>query len=224
MMACMLKIFEKELAAPRTLQTSSSSVMIEIQVVTRRSRSNLPYSRLVARPSWRDLINIDHHTMPIASSSRRRTNSRTNRQPSSDGIEEDHPTQHRGEDDGVDEDGDEDEQPSRSARVKKERISKGKQPDPKVPAGDNEDDDDDRIDVENFKDQPLAREDAGKVTGIIKDWEMIRKQSQSGAGGWIEGIGVSMADLMDGEEAQKVKQFLVHRCNQTEMRIGLGGA
>ena len=155
--------------------------------------------------------------MPVASSSRRRTNGRTNRQPSSDGIEEDHPTQHQGEDDGVDEDGDEDEQPSRSARVKKERISKRKQPDPKVPVGDNEDDDDDdRIDVENFKDQPLAREDAGKVAGIIKDWEMIRKQSQSGAGGWMEGIGVSMADLMDGEEAQKVKQFLVHRCNQTE--------
>ena len=143
-------------------------------------------------------------TMPVASSSRRKTNGRTNRQPSSDGIEEDQPTQHRGQDEEVDDDEDEDEQPVRSARVKKEKLSKGKRPDPKEPAGDEEDDDEDRIDVENFKDQPLAREDASKVAGIIKDWEMIRKQSQSGAGGWMEGIGVSMADLMDEKEAKKV--------------------
>jgi E3 SUMO-protein ligase NSE2 len=144
--------------------------------------------------------------MPVATSSRRRTNGRANRQPSSDGIEEDQPTQHRGEDDEVD-DEDEDEQPSRSARAKKEKISKGKPSHPKAHAGDNdegEDDDEGRIDVENFKDQPLAREDAGKVAGIIKDWEMIRKQSQSGASGWMENIGVSMADLMDEEEAKKV--------------------
>jgi E3 SUMO-protein ligase NSE2 len=148
--------------------------------------------------------------MPVATSSRRRTNGRANRQPSSDGIEEDRPTQ-QGKDDDVDEDDDEDEQPSRSARVKKEKLSKAKRPDPKEPTSandDDQDDDEDRIDVENFKDQPLAREDASKVAGIIKDWEMIRKQSQSGAGGWMEGIGVSMADLMDGEEAKKVNSFI----------------
>jgi len=143
--------------------------------------------------------------MPVASSSRRKTNGHPNRHLSSDGIEEDQPTQHGGEDEEVDDD--EDEQPVRSARVKREKLSKGRRPDPKEPTGDNsdeEDDDEDRIDVENFKDQPLAREDASKVAGIIKDWEMIRKQSQSGAGGWMEGIGVSMADLMDEEEAKKV--------------------
>jgi E3 SUMO-protein ligase NSE2 len=150
--------------------------------------------------------------MPVASSSRRRTNGRAARQPSSDGIEEDQPTQHQGEDDEVDEDEDEDEpagqqaSPTRPARFKKGRLSKGKRSGPKERSGDNEDeedDDDGRIDVENFKDQPLAKEDAGKVAGIIKDWEMIRKQSQSGAGGWMASIGVSMADLMDEEEAKR---------------------
>jgi hypothetical protein len=149
--------------------------------------------------------------MPVATSSRRRTNGRANRQPSSDGIEEDQPTQHQGQDDEVDEDEDEDGQPSRPARVKKEKLSKGRHSGHNDPASDNDDDDDDdegRIDVENFKDQPLSREDAGKVAGIIKDWEMIRKQSQSGAGGLMESIGVSMADLMDEEEAEKVRQLL----------------
>jgi len=151
--------------------------------------------------------------MAVATSSRRRTNGRANRQHSSDGIEEDQPTQHQGEDDEVDEDEDEGEQasPTRPARFKKEKLSKGRRSDPRKPAGGNdngEDDGEDRIDVENFKDQPLAREDAGKVGGIIKDWEMIRKQSQSGAGGWMTSIGVSMADLMDEEEAKKVGALL----------------
>jgi hypothetical protein len=150
-------------------------------------------------------------TMPVASSSRRRTNGRAARQLSSDGIEEDQPTQHQGEDDEVDEDEDEDQpgqqaSPTRPARFKKGKLSKGRRSGLKERSGDNEDeedDDDGRIDVENFKDQPLAKEDAGKVAGIIKDWEMIRKQSQSGAGGWMASIGVSMADLMDEEEAKR---------------------
>lgn len=154
--------------------------------------------------------------MPVATSSRRKKNARSNRAPSSDGIEEDQPTQ-GGEDDEVDDD-EEGDQPSRSARVKKEKLVKGRRLAPKAPARDEDDDDDDgegdaedadmgRIDVENFKDQPLSREDAGKVSGIIKDWEMIRKRNDDAAKGLMENIGISMADLMEEEEATKVIVF-----------------
>jgi len=166
--------------------------------------------------------------MPVASSSRRKTNGRAARQPSSDGIEEDQLVQHQREDDEVDDDDDEDEpagqqpSPTRPARFKKEKLSKGRRSGPKERSGDNgdeEDDDDGRIDVENFKDQPLAKEDAGKVAGIIKDWEMIRKQSQSGAGGWMASIGVSMADLMDEEEAKRASSSSLDSPLQQKLTI-----
>lgn len=122
-----------------------------------------------------------------------------------------------GTDDDVDndndEDEDEDEQPVRPSRVKKEKTSKtGRRSRPTADDDDEDEDEEqvnedhgDRIDVANFKDQPLARSDAGKLTGITKDWEMVRKQSQSAANGLMENIGVSMADLMDENEATKVR-------------------
>jgi hypothetical protein len=162
--------------------------------------------------------------MPVTSSSRRKTlptkgRSSRNRAPSSDRIEEDLDSQpEAGTDDDVDndnnEDEDEDEQPVRPSRVKKEKTSKtGRRSRPTADDDEEEDEDEeqvnedhgDRIDVANFKDQPLARSDAGKLTGITKDWEMVRKQSQSAANGLMENIGVSMADLMDEDEATKVR-------------------
>ena len=198
-MVCILKVFEAEFGVQGTLPTYEKW-LIAVSLALKWAA----VARLISATSTSLQVHFlsTNSTMPVSSSSRRRANG-TNRQHSSDGIEEDQPTQSQGEDDDVDED----EQSSRSARVKKEKLSKGKRSDPKEPTGDGndeEDDDDGRIDVENFKDQPLAKEDASKVAGIIKDWEMIRKQSQSGAGGWMENIGVSMADLMDEEEGKKV--------------------
>lgn len=145
--------------------------------------------------------------MPAASSSRRRNNGRS-RVLASDDIEEDQHSQHENEDDDVDEDENE-EQPSRSARVKKEKLSRSRRSQHVESAGDEDEDEDEvdenRIDIANFKDQPLSKDDSGpKINGIIKDWEMIRKQSQHSVKGLMDSIGVSMADLMQPEEAKKV--------------------
>ena len=127
--------------------------------------------------------------MPAASSSRRKTMPKSrlsrNREPSSDGIEEDS-SQRRieeGEDeDDVDNDNDDDEPPVRSSRVKKEKLSKANRRS-RRPADDENDEQvneehEGRIDVANFKDQPLARSAATTFTGVMSDWNTIRKQSQ----------------------------------------------
>lgn len=164
--------------------------------------------------------------MPIATSSRRNTlptkgRSSRNRSPSSDRIEEGSDNEPEVGNDDVDnnsdnEDEDED-QPVPPSRVKKEKISRRLRA--AADSADEEqgnEDNEDRIDVANFKDQPLARSDAGNFTGIITDWQMVRKQSQSAANGLMENIGVSMADLMDEDESTKVRDkrliLLLHFC------------
>lgn len=152
--------------------------------------------------------------MPTATSSRRKTNGRSRREPSSDGIEDAAPSQGAAEDDV------EEEQPSRSARtVKKEKKGGRSAPRPTVD-DDDEDDEDaageggeghtdyDRIDVNNFPDQPLTKDTAPNIKGILSDWDMIRKINTTSAKGALESIGVSMADLMDEDQATKVG---VHR-------------
>lgn len=145
--------------------------------------------------------------MPAASSSRRKP---SRRQPSSDGIEEDQSTQYRRDADDVDEE----EEPSRSAKVKKEKQSKAKRSEvqraPRDADDEEDEEEDDRIDVENFQDQPLSKDDAAKIHGMIKDWEMIRKQSQDSARNLMVNIGVSMADLMEGDEAKQVSRMHCH--------------
>ncbi|KAF7982922.1 hypothetical protein HWV62_25204 [Athelia sp. TMB] len=138
--------------------------------------------------------------MPVATSSRRKTNGHSRREPSSDGIEDAAPTQEAADDD-VDDEADEEEQPSRSARVKKEKKGGRSARKPAVEK-DGDDDDDDRIDVNNFPDQPLSKESATAISGTIKDWEMIKTKTKQTAQ-FMESIGVSVADLMEADEAEK---------------------
>jgi len=113
--------------------------------------------------------------MPVATSSRRKHAAR--RQNSED-IEETRSTQINGNDDDV---SDED----RPRKVKSEKKAKGKQR-AAPPAEEDEDgdagaaddmddeDDEDRIDVTNFANQPLRKQDITKLQGISGDWTDMR--------------------------------------------------
>ncbi|KAJ7505425.1 hypothetical protein B0H11DRAFT_1796168 [Mycena galericulata] len=132
--------------------------------------------------------------MPVATSRRRKTA----RQASSD-IEEDQPTQGGNVRDDVDED--EDDAPQR--RVKKEKkpgVKKEKEAATQDPE-DEEDDEEDRIDIDNFADQPLVKADCQKLSGFSKDWtsvEVVMHQPSD----IIARVAASMAEVA-GEEAQE---------------------
>ncbi|KAF9046399.1 hypothetical protein BJ165DRAFT_1158733 [Panaeolus papilionaceus] len=112
--------------------------------------------------------------MPVATSSRRKTNGR---RPNSEDIENSRPTQANDAMEDVSDDG-----RTRRSNVKQEKRGKGKQraeptnePAEENPAGDDDDDEDDneRIDVSNFEDQPLRRDDGHKLRAIAGDWERM---------------------------------------------------
>lgn len=108
--------------------------------------------------------------MPVGSTSRRRASRRQN----SEEIEDARNTQASRTEDVSDED-----QPV--AKVKKEKKGKKKavveEDDDDVVAPDLDDEDDeDRIDVANFPNQPLAKADLHKLKGIAQDWEAMASQ------------------------------------------------
>lgn len=138
--------------------------------------------------------------MPTASFSRRNA---SRRQASSD-IEEDQLTQRRRRE-AVD---DEDEEPRRRMNgVKKEKKASSSRQTARN--GDNKDDNDNgededgRIDVENFHDQPLSRADLPKLQGLSKDWQQMGKQVQQN---WnvIADVAASVADAAEGADAEAV--------------------
>ncbi|KAJ7175756.1 hypothetical protein C8R46DRAFT_989868 [Mycena filopes] len=133
--------------------------------------------------------------MPVATSRRRKSA----RQASSD-IEEDHATQAPPARDEVDDD---DEDAPQRTRVKKEKTTvkkeKGKAKAPKAEPEEDESDDDDRIDVENFADQPLTKADCGKIQGLVKDWESV-EQLMHQPSPIITNAATAMAEVA-GEEA-----------------------
>ncbi|KAF8133644.1 hypothetical protein EV363DRAFT_1448333 [Boletus edulis] len=147
--------------------------------------------------------------MPAASKSRLR---RTRRAPSSDHIEEeDVPSQQRA-DDVDNEDSEVDVQPVRKATVKKEKKHKINRAateapvaGPSKPNNDNDDEDEDvddgRIDLENFRDQPLDKKDGAKLHGIAQDWEMIRKQIHQSSFRLVKDVAISLADVMEVGES-----------------------
>ncbi|EGN92140.1 hypothetical protein SERLA73DRAFT_99710 [Serpula lacrymans var. lacrymans S7.3] len=137
--------------------------------------------------------------MPTASSSRLKSSARSRRVPSSDGIEEDGLSQQPTQDD-VDEGGSssEEEQQPRRKSVKKEKNAKKR-----GPQVEDDNEDDDRIDVRNFRDQPLDRKDGAKLHGIAQDWEMTRKQAHQGSFGLVNDVAISLADVMDGDQAEE---------------------
>ncbi|KAJ7288421.1 hypothetical protein C8J57DRAFT_1280184 [Mycena rebaudengoi] len=141
--------------------------------------------------------------MPVATSRRKKP---ARRQASSD--IEDEATQGRTARDEVDEDEDEDDAPS---RVKKEKTARqeGK--------GSCErkigscfpkrsktmtDDEDDRIDIDNFADQPLTKADTTKINGLMADWQAVEGAMHQNAA-IISHVAVSMAEVSNGEEGQE---------------------
>ncbi|RDB17908.1 E3 SUMO-protein ligase nse2 [Hypsizygus marmoreus] len=144
--------------------------------------------------------------MPVSTFSRRKS---SRRQMSSD-IEEDRPSQSRA-DEQVEE---ADEGPSRRRTngVKKEKkpnISRRQERAPEVNGNrdeDDEDDDDDdedgRIDIANFRDQPLAKTDVVKLQGIARDWNQMEITTRQN---WrvVGDVAVAIADAAEGEDAEQ---------------------
>jgi hypothetical protein len=144
--------------------------------------------------------------MPVASSSRQ---SRRRRAPSSDHIEEDFPTQRNGDD--VDIGGvSEEEQPARRTvkKEKKPKIARNKaEPLQAGPSNVDGDEDYDRIDLENFHDQPLDKKEGAKLHGIAQDWEMIRKQIHQSSFSLVKDVAISLADVMEAGQAEEVSEY-----------------
>jgi hypothetical protein len=136
--------------------------------------------------------------MPGKTTSSRR---KTARQASSD-IEEDQPTQARNPRDDVDDD--EEDAPQR--RVKKEKATvkkeKGKSQARAEDPEDDDEDEDDRIDIENFADQPLTKADCAKILGHAKDWDALEVAMHQSSP-IIARVASAMAEVA-GEEAQEV--------------------
>lgn len=136
--------------------------------------------------------------MPHAASRKRA--SRARREPSDDHIEAGDLTQ-RNDDVVVSEESD-DEQPRRTA--KKERTDKkGKAVLRDAGPTLESDDDDGRIDVENFRDQPLDKKEGAKLHGIAQDWELIRKQIHQGSFSLVKDVAISLADVMEVDQSVK---------------------
>lgn len=141
--------------------------------------------------------------MPVASSSRRRAN----RQPSSDNIEEDNPTQQSTNLDEVDGDEDEDEQPRHtSKRVKQEKTTKKRKVELQQTEDGDGDDDDGRIDINDLHDQPLDKQDTMKLRGMAEDWSRIRKSIHQPAFNLVKDVAVAMAEVAEGDEGEKVSR------------------
>ena len=144
--------------------------------------------------------------MPVATTSRQKFNGQSSRQrdPSSDGIEEAQASQRRivNNDELEDE---EEERPKRSAKGRKRNPARAMGSEAEESGYDDEElEDDSRIDVNNFKDRPLIKAEAGKIKGVASDWENIRTQSQNTVKGLMDNVGTSLADLMPPDEAEKV--------------------
>ncbi|KAG6866300.1 hypothetical protein C0991_006396 [Blastosporella zonata] len=139
--------------------------------------------------------------MPTATFTRKKSNKR---QASSD-IEEDRPTQRSAEQ--VDEDDDDPRSRRRANVVKKEKkpvINANRQQirDDDDEMDNNEDDDDndnDRIDVDNFSDQPLGKVDVAKLQGLSRDWAAVAEELRPT---WnvVGDVAVALADYGEGDD------------------------
>jgi E3 SUMO-protein ligase NSE2 len=126
------------------------------------------------------------------------------RQASSD-IEDGQSTQRSARDE-VDEE--EEEQPRPTKRIASSKKGKGRATAiEKAPAEDS-DNDTERIDVSNFSDQPLRREDMVKINGLGRDWQAVADQI-SNFGPVFGSVGASIADTSSDESAQKVCPYLI---------------
>ncbi|KAG6830696.1 hypothetical protein H0H92_015172 [Tricholoma furcatifolium] len=135
--------------------------------------------------------------MPIATSSRRGSNKRR----ASSDIEDADTSQSRG-----DRVTNEEHSRRHANGVKKERKAVKQEP---SHAGENDDDndnddEDERIDVENFTDQPLGRTDVSKLQGLARDWSGITDKVRPN---W-QVVGEAAVALVDTGEGAEVDDGL----------------
>ncbi|KAF9454742.1 hypothetical protein P691DRAFT_194209 [Macrolepiota fuliginosa MF-IS2] len=135
--------------------------------------------------------------MAPATSSRRKT---TRRNDMSD-IEDDSTTVHATRDD-VEES---DEEPT-TRRVKKEKGKRRAQQEPAAVDNDPDSDSDEAIDVENFPDQPLKRDQMSKLLGMADDWEKLASVIKRPFDSFATSAG-ALADLDDEDAKEKVEEI-----------------
>ncbi|KAG6831003.1 hypothetical protein H0H87_006576 [Tephrocybe sp. NHM501043] len=141
--------------------------------------------------------------MPTATFSRKKSKKR---QASSD-IEEE-PSHSRTEEQVEDDENDPRNRRRAANGVKREKkpiINTGEGEQFGEDENDEDDDgDDDRIDVDNFSDQPLGRSDVLKLQGFSRDWLAVANEVRPN---WsvVGDVAVALADSGEGEEVDKVR-------------------
>ncbi|KAH9480472.1 E3 SUMO-protein ligase NSE2 [Psilocybe cubensis] len=154
--------------------------------------------------------------MPVATSSRRKP---TSRRLNSEDIEDVRNTQASRKTDDVS-DAEDRPRTGKKVSVKREkdlrRRSNGKQRADPEAEDENDEDEDDRIDVENFPDQPLRRDDLQKLQGLSKEWitmrDRVSKRSELYEEVAAAMVGAGEKDVASSKELQKldngVKEFM----------------
>lgn len=139
--------------------------------------------------------------MPIATFSRRKSSKRQNSSDIEDerhheSPEEEHPQSRRDVVNG--------------AKQQKKASTSKKQQAEAEDALDEDEDDEGRIDIENFRDQPLGRAEMQKLQGIGRDWLAMEREVRLS---WrvVGDVAVSVADASEGDDAEQV--LLIHFCN-----------
>lgn len=133
--------------------------------------------------------------MPVATSSRRL------RRQDTDDIEDATATQTR--DGELDDDVEAPSQPHR--RAKKDK---------KAPEEDNaREGSDDGMELDDpladFTDQPVDKQQAGRIMGLSQDWAQIRQGPHASSYTLVRDIATSLAEFQEGEKAEKVSPYML---------------
>ena len=91
-----------------------------------------------------------------------------------------------------------------SATKKKRQEQLHQEEDPDVG-----DDDGDRIDIDNFTNQPLGKGDEAKLKGMASDWANMKKLISTSSFPMIKDVAISMADVAEGDEGEMVSTATV---------------
>ncbi|THV05248.1 hypothetical protein K435DRAFT_745498 [Dendrothele bispora CBS 962.96] len=103
--------------------------------------------------------------------------------------------------DDVDEDGEDQLQPP-TRTVASSKKGRGRAAAEEEAPAPNENINVERIDVTNFQDQPLRKEDVLKISGLARDWQLVA-DTISKAGPVFGSVGVSLADASNDETTKK---------------------
>ena len=151
--------------------------------------------------------------MPVATSSRRL------RRQDTDDIEDATATQTRDEElDDVEAAS----QPRKSKSSKKEKKKARTQDDDNDAEGDDDDDQDFEDPLADFTDQPVDKQQAGRILGLSSDWAQLRQGPHVASYALVRDIASSLAEFQDGEKAEKVSYMQVALWSFTDSLLELG--